>query len=139
MNALNPAPISFRLAVGAQPLIALPVFVNGRGPFEFILDTAAGLCLATCSCLRGRNRRIVHPSGPLWRGASDARDWVCSLHGAWRRRGARSRRRATSALDIISAAIGQKLDGILGHNFLRLYRVIIDYPCGQINFGTAQG
>ena len=45
----------------------------------------------------------------------------------------------TSALDIISAAIGQKLDGILGYNFLRLYRVIIDYPCGQINFGTAQG
>jgi len=33
--------VKFRLAGGVQPLILLPVEVNGEGPFEFILDTGA--------------------------------------------------------------------------------------------------
>src|SRR3954449_3865064 len=37
--------LKFRLAGGAQPLILLPVRVNGEGPFEFILDTGAGTSL----------------------------------------------------------------------------------------------
>src|SRR4051812_26220310 len=36
---------SFRLAGGAQPLILLPVLVNGEGPFDFIFDTGAGTSL----------------------------------------------------------------------------------------------
>src|SRR5450759_1653040 len=39
------AKVKFRLAGGAQPLILLPVEVNGEGPFEFILDTGAGTSL----------------------------------------------------------------------------------------------
>ena len=39
------AKAKFRLAGGAQPLILLPVEVNGQGPFEFILDTGAGTSL----------------------------------------------------------------------------------------------
>src|ERR1700758_3997132 len=39
------AKVKFRLAGGAQPLILLPVHVNGRGPFDFILDTGAGTSL----------------------------------------------------------------------------------------------
>jgi predicted aspartyl protease len=35
----------FRLAGGVQPLILLPVKVNGRGPFDFILNTGAGTSL----------------------------------------------------------------------------------------------
>ena len=37
--------VKFRLAGGVQPLILLPVEVNGEGPFEFILDTGAGTSL----------------------------------------------------------------------------------------------
>ena len=39
------ARVSFRLAGDAQPLILLPVRVNDRGPFDFILDTGAGTSL----------------------------------------------------------------------------------------------
>src|SRR6184192_3467173 len=39
------AEIKFRLAGGAQPLILVPVHVNDRGPFDFILDTGAGTSL----------------------------------------------------------------------------------------------
>src|SRR5439155_118168 len=42
---LSPNSNKFRLAGGAQPLILLPVRVNDRGPFDFILDTGAGTSL----------------------------------------------------------------------------------------------
>jgi hypothetical protein len=29
---------------------------------------------------------------------------------------------------MLSAAVGAKLDGIVGYNFLRNYKVVIDYP-----------
>jgi hypothetical protein len=29
---------------------------------------------------------------------------------------------------MLNAAIGAKLDGIVGYNFLRNYKVVIDYP-----------
>ena len=44
-SSLKNSKAKFRLAGGAQPLILLPVRVNGRGPFEFILDTGAGTSL----------------------------------------------------------------------------------------------
>jgi len=37
--------VPFRLAGGAQPLILVPARANGVGPFPFILDTGAGVCL----------------------------------------------------------------------------------------------
>src|SRR6266705_3885111 len=42
---LSPNSNKFRLVGGAQPLILLPVRVNDRGPFDFILDTGAGTSL----------------------------------------------------------------------------------------------
>jgi hypothetical protein len=31
-------------------------------------------------------------------------------------------------LEMLSTVIGVKLDGIIGNNFLKLYKVVIDYP-----------
>jgi len=45
MIAVESSRVKFHLAGGAQPLILLPVSVNGQGPFEFILDTGAGTSL----------------------------------------------------------------------------------------------
>ena len=39
--------VTFRLAGGKQPLILLPVFVDGRGPYSFVLDTGAGPTLVS--------------------------------------------------------------------------------------------
>src|SRR5690349_13260648 len=43
--SVSSSKVTFRLAGGAQPLILLPVHVNGHGPFDFILDTGAGTSL----------------------------------------------------------------------------------------------
>jgi hypothetical protein len=46
------AKVKFRLAGDAQPLILLPVQVNGDGPFEFILDTGAGTSLLSSDLVK---------------------------------------------------------------------------------------
>ena len=44
--------VPFRLAGAAQPLILVPTSVNGRGPFDFILDTGAGTSLVSLDLAR---------------------------------------------------------------------------------------
>jgi len=39
--------IEFRLAGGQNPLILVPVYLDDRGPYQFILDTGASHCLLT--------------------------------------------------------------------------------------------
>src|SRR2546423_8193134 len=53
------AKVKFRLAGGAQPLILLPVRVNGEGPFEFILDTGAGTSLLSSELGKKLNLKII--------------------------------------------------------------------------------
>ena len=53
------AKVKFRLAGGAQPLILLPVQVNGDGPFEFILDTGAGTSLLSSELAKKLKIKII--------------------------------------------------------------------------------
>src|ERR1700682_2522324 len=53
------ATVKFRLAGGAQPLVLLPVEVNGEGPFEFILDTGAGTSLLSSELGQKRGVRVL--------------------------------------------------------------------------------
>src|SRR5207253_5756915 len=53
------AKVKFRLAGGVQPLILLPVRVNGEGPFEFILDTGAGTSLLSSDLAKKLNIKII--------------------------------------------------------------------------------
>jgi len=53
------AKVKFRLAGDAQPLILLPVQVNGDGPFEFILDTGAGTSLLSSDLAKKLNIKII--------------------------------------------------------------------------------
>ncbi len=49
----------FRLAGGAQPLILLPVHVNDRGPFDFILDTGAGTSLLSSELAKQLEAKVI--------------------------------------------------------------------------------
>src|SRR2546430_17226220 len=53
------AKVKFRLAGGIQPLILLPIRVNGEGPFEFILDTGAGTSLLSSDLAKKLNIKII--------------------------------------------------------------------------------
>lgn len=119
--------IKFRLAGGAQPLILLPVHVNDRGPFDFILDTGAGTSLVSTELAKELDLKTIGSKQGQTAGGKVA----VSLAKA----------DSVGVGDIklddvdigivdlsqIGGAVGAKIDGDLGYNFLKYFRVTIDY------------
>ena len=128
------AKVNFRLAGGAQPLILLPVHVNDRGPFDFILDTGAGTSLLTPELAKQLNVKIVRSK----EGQSAGGKVAVSL--------AKADSLALGDVRIddvdlgivdlahVGKTIGAKIDGDLGYNFLKYFRVTINYRDCEIRF-----
>jgi predicted aspartyl protease len=131
---LSPSSNKFRLAGGAQPLILLPVHVNDRGPFEFILDTGAGTSLLSSELAKELEVKVIgskdgHSAGGK---VSVSLAKVESLAVG-----------KTKLQDIdvgivdlgqIGKTVGAKIDGDLGYNFLKNFRITIDYFDCTIRF-----
>ena len=128
------AKIKFRLAGGAQPLILLPVHVNNRGPFDFILDTGAGTSLLASELAKQLGVKIIGSK----EGQSAGGNVSVSLTKVdWLAVG------ETKLDDVdmgvvdlgqIGKTIGAKIDGDLGYNFLKHFRITIDYHDCEIRF-----
>lgn len=128
------ARVKFRLAGGAQPLILLPTRVNGAGPFEFILDTGAGTSLLSGELAQQLNVKILGTK----EGQSAGGTISVSLAKADSLAigGAKIEDVEVGIVDLghIAKAIGTKIDGDVGYNFLKHFRVTIDYQAGEIRF-----
>jgi predicted aspartyl protease len=127
--ALEPGSISFKLASSRKPLILVPVFVNGRGPFQFAVDTGAsrtylaprlarelGIVAITDQPGKGSGGQVSILSGTagsLRVGVVSVRDLSVGVGGF---------------LGLMSEAADTNLDGVLGDNFLSQFEVTIDYP-----------
>src|SRR6266536_5474581 len=128
------AKVKFRLAGDAQPLILLPVRVNGEGPFEFILDTGAGTSLLSSDLAKKLNIKIISTK----EGQSAGGKISVSL--------AKVDSFAVGQVKLddvdvgivdlghIAKTIGTKIDGDVGYNFLKHFRITIDYHTGEIRF-----
>ena len=126
-RSLSSAKVKFRLAGGAQPLILLPVQVNDRGPFDFILDTGAGTSLLSSDLAKQLDVKVIgskegHSAGGKV-SVSLAKIDFLAVGGI-----------KLSDVDVgivdlatIGKTIGAKIDGDLGYNFLKHFRVSIDY------------
>lgn len=128
------AKVKFRLAGGAQPLILLPVEVNGEGPFEFILDTGAGTSLLSPELGQKLGVKVIgSKEGQSAGGAvSVSLAKVDSLAVG-----------STKLDDVdvglvdlshIGRTVGAKIDGDLGYNFLKHFRIALDYRRSEIHF-----
>lgn len=128
------AKVKFRLAGGAQPLILLPVEVNGEGPFEFILDTGAGTSLLSPELGQKLGIKVIgSKEGQSAGGAvSVSLAKVDSLAVG-----------STKVDDVdvglvdlshVGRTIGAKIDGDLGYNFLKHFRITLDYVRSEIRF-----
>jgi predicted aspartyl protease len=128
------AKVTFRLAGGAQPLILLPVEVNGEGPFEFILDTGAGTSLLSSELGQKLGIKIIgSKEGQSAGGAvSVSLARVSSLAVA----SAKLDDVDVGLVDLsqIGKTVGAKIDGDLGYNFLKHFRVTLDYRKNEIRF-----
>lgn len=119
--------VRFRLAGGGQPLILLPVHVNGRGPFDFILDTGAGTSLLSVDLAAQLDVKIV--------GSKEGQSAGGKVFVSLAKVGSLSiGETKVDAVDVgivdlshIGKTVGAKIDGDLGYNFLKHFRVTINY------------
>lgn len=128
------ARVKFRLAGGAQPLILIPVQVNGNGPFTFILDTGAGTTLLTPSLANSAGVTITGTKrGQTAGGAVEVSLGIVDSFEV----GALKHEKldiAVHDLSHIGRAVGAQLDGDLGYNFFRDFRLTIDFASSELLF-----
>jgi clan AA aspartic protease (TIGR02281 family) len=132
-----------KFTVGPEkPLITVEAMVNGKGPFSFIVDTGAshsvlsnqtaeklGIPLQEAGCYEATRGRSALGAG----GAVAARTaTVDSLKVG----DAEARNIEVAIIDLtnLSNTVKQRLDGIIGKNFMKDYKVIIDYPKQELTF-----
>src|ERR1043166_5365324 len=131
---LNSSKVKFRLAGGAQPLILLPVRINDRGPFDFILDTGAGTSLLSADPGKALDVKVIGSKEGQSAGGkvSVSLAKVDSIAVGE----AKLDDVDVGIVDLaqIAKTIGTKIDGDLGHNFLKHFRVTIDYRDCEIRF-----
>lgn len=128
------AKVKFRLAGGIQPLILIPVEVNGEGPFDFILDTGAGTSLLSLELEKKLNIKIL--------GSKEGR----SAGGAVSVSLAKLNSLAVGSVKLdnvdvgvvdlsqIAKTVDARIDGDLGYNFLKHFRITVDYRKSEIRF-----
>jgi predicted aspartyl protease len=123
------AEVAIRLAHPTKPLVMVPTFVNGRGPYAFVVDTGAsatvlspeladtlGIERAGSSPMTGAGGTLMSTAGcvkSLVVGTALLEDLAVMV---------------SDFLGTIGQALGTKVDGVVGYNFLRRFRVTIDYP-----------
>jgi predicted aspartyl protease len=121
--------VPMRLASPAKPLILVDVHANGRGPFQFAIDTGTSTTAITPELAKKFGIKSS-PVGPATTGGAHV-DVAGGKLQSFQIGGAKIDNMAVVVADffvMLSDAIGAKLDGIVGYNFLRNYKVVIDYP-----------
>lgn len=121
--------VPIRLANPAKPLILVNVYANGRGPYQFAIDTGTSTTAITPEAARqlGVETSAI---GPITTGSSRVAASAGTLK-SFQVGGARTDSMPVIVADFfnaLSSVVGAKLDGIVGYNFLRNYKVVIDYP-----------
>jgi len=120
--------VTFRLAGSKQALILLPVFIDGRGPYSFLLDTGATSTVVSNELADA----LTLPLGEKQdgRGAGGkmtlVKSQVPSLTlGVEMLEGLPV---SVTDLSFLGRAMGVQVDGALGHSFLRHF-AILDLRC----------
>jgi predicted aspartyl protease len=121
--------VPIRLAGPAKPLILVDAYANGSGPFQFAIDTGTSTTAITPQLAR----KLGVESSPVGAGTTGGApvDFFGGSLESFQVSGAKIDNMGVIVADFfetLSAAVGRKLDGIVGYNFLRNYRVVIDYP-----------
>jgi predicted aspartyl protease len=120
-----------QLASASYPLVLVKARVNGQGPFTFFVDTGATVSIVSASLARRLHLTPLPATvqGIGAGGAFSTRASVASIAIG----GVRQDRVLVATFDLaqINAAVGP-MDGGLGYNFLKAYRVTIDYPSRQV-------
>jgi len=119
--------VKFRLVGGAQPLMLVSVSVNEQGPFEFILDTGAGTSLLSPEVFQ--SLKIESTGSKQGHTAGGTVDVLLATVDSFAVGEMRHDDIDVAVMDLshIGRTVGAKLDGDLGYNFLKHFRLTIDF------------
>jgi predicted aspartyl protease len=136
-QSTDEAPVPFRLAAPAKPLILVDVLANGEGPFSFAVDTGASRTMVHPDIAKRLSMPVVDAGhgtagggqiklsssrlGSLTVGHVTVKDHAVGVG---------------DFLNLLSIMLGERLDGIVGYNFLRQFLVTIDYPRAALEFAA---
>ena len=133
-RALDEREIAFHWANLEDPLVVVPVFVNEKGPYDFALDTGASSTVISLE-LAAEFGLATEKISQLTAGGGNGIVSRVRL-GSLTVGAARQENLAAAASDFLvqlNAELGSKLQGIVGYDFLRFYRVTLDYPRAALN------
>ena len=127
-------PMPFKLAKRDAPLILLETKVDEKGPFRFVLDTGAGMTIISPELAKKLDIKPNNKDKGTGAGGDVEVHFgtVKSLEiGGTQLEGLK-----VGVMDLtgISTAIETDIDGIIGYNFLKKFRVTIDYPKQMVTF-----
>jgi predicted aspartyl protease len=120
--------VPFELTGPGGAALVVPVHVNGEGPFDFVLDTGA-----TLICLdQGLVERLGVPMDGRRRGVGAGIEGTGRIQlvglDSVRVGAARANELSACVLDLAhTQALGIEFDGLIGLNFLREFRVTLDF------------
>lgn len=124
--------VPFRVAGGAQPLLLVPVRVNDEGPYQFILDTGAGTTLLSPRLVDSLGVQTAgSKQGQTAGGVVEAKLAVLDSLGVGE---VRRQKVNVAVLDLgaLERAVGASLEGDLGYNFLKDFRLTIDFGASEL-------
>ena len=122
------AHLDFTLAHPSKPLLMVPALVEGQ-PFAFAVDTGASTTVVSADVMRRCGATSV-ASTRLTGGAGTVAAEMAVIPSLQLADVKLSRVRVMVGpfLEGLGAAVGTRIDGIVGTNVLRRFRVTIDYP-----------
>jgi len=126
----------FKLASQDKPLIIVKAIVNGKGPYNFAVDTGASVTVLS--------KQTAEKLGILGNPSISKEGYGCcgpvnmyvTTIESVQVGNVEVRNIPVALMDLsaISKCVEAPLDGIIGHSFMKDHRVIIDYPNRQISF-----
>jgi predicted aspartyl protease len=125
--------LPFRMAGPGGAAIVVPVFINGHGPVDLILDTGATLTCVDTSL--ARQLALPERRGVLGMGVTVGGSGRLALHGvdSLRVGGALARKLTVCAMDLRALRnVERDVHGLLGLNVLREFRVTLDFERGVL-------
>lgn len=120
--------VAFELAGPNDAALLVPVYLNGQGPFDFVLDTGATLTCVDRSV--ARQLELPEQRGVLGVGAGVGGAGRIRLVSVDSLRIGASRAFDVTVCELDLAQveqIGLQVDGLLGLNFLKAFRLTLDF------------
>lgn len=131
--------VSFKLVGEPQPLVLVPTFINGQGPFDFILDTGASTSLVTPSLANKLGiacqdeREALVAGGKIALGLGEVSSFSIGQ--------AKINDLIVGIVDLtdVCQAIDAEVMGGIGHNFLQHFHLSLNYQKQTLHLSDPSG